>query len=85
MFRNCNPDSMDKNLIKGRIVVCNNVGDGDYTAREKISEVKGLGGIGIVLIDDKSSRVASTYGSFPATLIKSNDSAEVLSYINSSR
>jgi len=76
---------MDKNLIKGKIVVCNNVGDENYSAREKISVVKGLGGIGIVLIDDKSSRVASTYGSFPATLIKSNDSAEVLSYINSSR
>ncbi|KAK7855968.1 co(2)-response secreted protease [Quercus suber] len=84
MFRNCNPDSMDKNLIKGKIVVCNNVGDENYSAREKISVVKSLGGIGIVLIDDQSSRVASTYGSFPATLIKSKDSAEVLSYINSS-
>nr|XP_023925087.1 CO(2)-response secreted protease-like [Quercus suber] len=82
--RNCNPDSMDKNLIKGKIVVCNNVGDENYSAREKISVVKSLGGIGIVLIDDQSSRVASTYGSFPATLIKSKDSAEVLSYINSS-
>lgn len=84
MFRDCNPGSLNKDLIKGKIVLCNNV-DQDYSAGDKIYEVKGLGGIGIVLIDEQSIAVATTYGAFPATVISSKDGAEVLTYINSSR
>lgn len=82
--RDCNPDSLNKDLIKGKIVLCDNVNQ-DYSAGDKIYEVKGLGGIGIVLIDEQSIAVATTYGAFPATVISSKDGAEVLTYINSSR
>ncbi|XWS25936.1 hypothetical protein CRYUN_Cryun27aG0110000 [Craigia yunnanensis] len=82
--RNCNPDSMDQQIIKGKIVVCDNE-DSSYAQSEKKDEVKKLGGIGVVLIDDESRAVASTFGTFPTTVISSKDGAKVLSYINSTK
>ncbi|XVE69691.1 hypothetical protein DITRI_Ditri10aG0011500 [Diplodiscus trichospermus] len=82
--RKCNPDSMDQEIIKGKIVVCDN-DNSLYAQSEKKEEVKNLGGIGVVLIDDESRAVASTFGTFPMTVISSNDSATVLSYINSTK
>ncbi|XP_022769223.1 CO(2)-response secreted protease-like isoform X2 [Durio zibethinus] len=82
--RNCNPDSMDQGIIKGKIVVCDNE-DSLYAPSEKKDEVKKLGGIGVVLIDDESRTVASTFGIFPMTVISSKDAAKVLSYINSTK
>ncbi|XP_007017871.2 PREDICTED: CO(2)-response secreted protease isoform X1 [Theobroma cacao] len=81
--RSCNPDSMDQEIIKGKIVVCDK--DGPYSPSEKKDVVKNLGGIGVVLIDDESRAVASTFGTFPATVISSKDGAKVLSYINSTK
>ncbi|XP_021283802.1 CO(2)-response secreted protease-like [Herrania umbratica] len=81
--RSCNPDSMDQEIIKGKIVVCDQ--DGPYSPTEKKDVVKNLGGIGVVLIDDESRAVASTFGTFPATVISSKDGAKVLSYINSTK
>lgn len=83
MLRSCNPDSMDQEIIKGKIVVCDK--DGPYSPSEKKDVVKNLGGIGVVLIDDESRAVASTFGTFPATVISSKDGAKVLSYINSTK
>lgn len=86
LFRNCDPGSMDKDLIKGKIVICNHDdGADDYSLNRKIDGVKGLGGIGIAFIDDQSRAVAYTYGAFPATVITTKDAEEILSYINSTR
>lgn len=84
LFRNCNPDSMDQEIIKGKIVVCDNE-DSSYAESEKKNEVKTLGGVGVVLIDDESRTVASFSGTFPMTVISSKDGAVVLSYINSTK
>ena len=73
---------MDQEIIKGKIVVCDDE-NSSYAQSEKKDEVKKLGGIGVVLIDDESRAVASTFGTFPTTVISSKDGAKVLSYINS--
>ncbi|XVE94521.1 hypothetical protein REPUB_Repub02eG0015900 [Reevesia pubescens] len=86
--RKCYPDSMVQEIIKGKIVVCNN-DNSLYAETEKKDEVKKLGGIGVVLIEDESRAVASTFGTFfgtfPMTVISSKDGAKVLTYINSTK
>ncbi|KAK8601352.1 hypothetical protein V6N12_051189 [Hibiscus sabdariffa] len=82
--RNCHPDSLDQELIKGNIVVCENL-DGLYSPSQKKDEVKKLGGVGAVLIDDESRQIASSFGTFPASVIRTEDNAKVLSYINSTK
>ncbi|TYG69089.1 hypothetical protein ES288_D05G203200v1 [Gossypium darwinii] len=82
--RNCEPNSMDQEIIKGKIVVCDNE-DSLYPQRNKQDEVKKLGGIGVILIDDELRGVAFNFGTFPMTVISSKDGAKVLSYINSTK
>ncbi|KAJ6708700.1 PROPROTEIN CONVERTASE SUBTILISIN/KEXIN [Salix koriyanagi] len=82
--RNCNPDSMDGEMIKGKIVLCDN-DDNSYTIHDKEDEVQSLGGIGLVLVDDKTSGVASNYNEFPLTVISSKDAPAILSYLNSTK
>ncbi|GAV56707.1 LOW QUALITY PROTEIN: Peptidase_S8 domain-containing protein/PA domain-containing protein/Inhibitor_I9 domain-containing protein, partial [Cephalotus follicularis] len=81
--RNCNPYSMDGDMIKGKIVLCDN-DDPNYSKLEKMQAVKALG-IGLVLIDDESRIVPSNYGAYPMTAISSKDGAEILHYINSTK
>ena len=52
-FRNCNPDSMDGEMIKGKIVLCDN-DDNSYSIHDKEDEVQSLGGIGLVLVDENT-------------------------------
>ncbi|CAK9178396.1 unnamed protein product [Ilex paraguariensis] len=80
--RNCNPGSLDKNKVKGKIVLCENTDD-EFSVQEKLDEVQHLGGIGLVLSDDDARSVASTFGAFPMTVVTLNDADEILSYINS--
>ncbi|KAK3424934.1 hypothetical protein EUGRSUZ_F01673 [Eucalyptus grandis] len=81
--RNCNPSSMDATKIKGKIVVCDN-DDNEYSKESKLEEVKDLGGVGLILVDDEERSVTSTYGTFPMTVVSSKDASEILSYMNSS-
>jgi hypothetical protein len=85
MFRNCDRQSLDKNMIKGKIVIC----DTDvpiYTTDDQIEAVKSLGGIGVIFDrDDDNGIMADTYGAFPATAINLKDAKHIFSYINSTR
>lgn len=82
----CEPDTLDQNKIKGKIVLCEHSEDEDgYSKRSKMEGVKSLGGVGLILINDQERAVASTYGDFPATMISSDAADEILSYINSTR
>ncbi|XP_030446914.1 CO(2)-response secreted protease-like isoform X1 [Syzygium oleosum] len=80
--RNCNPSSMDAAKIEGKIVVCDN-DDNEYSEKSKLEEVKDLGGVGLILVDDEQRSVASIYGAFPMTVVSSEDASEILSYMNS--
>lgn len=73
---------MKKEMINGRIVVCEN---DEYSAYEKKSEVKKLGGIGLVFIDDKLRIFTTSYGTFPITAVSAKDAIQILQYINSTR
>eukprot|EP00268_Persea_americana_P068823 TRINITY_DN9669_c0_g1_i4.p1 TRINITY_DN9669_c0_g1~~TRINITY_DN9669_c0_g1_i4.p1 ORF type:complete len:774 (+),score=163.55 TRINITY_DN9669_c0_g1_i4:42-2363(+) len=82
---NCDMDALDGKKIKGKIVVCQHPRDSTYSKRLKMKEVKGKGGIGLILIDDLGKAVASPFGGFPVTTISSDEGGEILSYINSTR
>ncbi|KAG9148514.1 hypothetical protein Leryth_025575 [Lithospermum erythrorhizon] len=79
--RNCNPGILDKNMVKGKILVCQN-DDGIYSPRDKKASVMDMGGVGLILIDDNARSVASNYGSFPMAAVSSKDGLEILSYMN---
>ncbi|KAK6939316.1 Peptidase S8 propeptide/proteinase inhibitor I9 [Dillenia turbinata] len=82
--RNCNEGTLDKALIKGKIVLCDN-DDASYSPKEKLEEVKENGGIGVILVDSMIKLVASNFGDFPMTVISSEDAMAIHSYINSTR
>ncbi|WCJ35063.1 Subtilisin-like serine endopeptidase family protein [Euphorbia peplus] len=82
--RNCNIDSMDKDMIKGKIVLCDNDSGNDSPTQKK-QEVQILEGVGMILVDDISTSVASVYKEFPMTIISSKDASQILSYINSTK
>ncbi|GAU24962.1 hypothetical protein TSUD_311970 [Trifolium subterraneum] len=82
--RQCHPNSLDKNKVKGTIVVCDGIDD-LQTTNGKINTVQDLGGLGLVHITDKEGAVANSYGDFPATVIRSKDASTILQYVNSTR
>lgn len=64
--------------MKGKIVVC--VGpSGDS------SEIKKLGGKGLVLITDVYGSIAENFGDFPVTVIYPKYGVSILNYITSTR
>ncbi|KAB5557710.1 hypothetical protein DKX38_008619 [Salix brachista] len=81
--RNCYPDSMDGKKIKGKIVICDN--DEDINSYYKMDEVRNLGAIGAVLVDDKKRGDASEFDEFPMTSISSRDAVEIFAYLNSTK
>ncbi|KAF6164029.1 hypothetical protein GIB67_028733 [Kingdonia uniflora] len=70
--RNCYPGALDGDQVNGKIVVCEH-SDNLYSKSEKMDNVKNLGGIGLILIDDLERGDASTYGRFPMTVVSSYD------------
>ncbi|XP_010536423.1 PREDICTED: CO(2)-response secreted protease [Tarenaya hassleriana] len=82
--RRCEFGTLDGETVKGKIVVCENA-DGTTYATNAMEEVKSKGGIGCVFVDDRTRSVASTYGTFPTTVISSKDAEELFSYLNSTR
>ncbi|PKI75168.1 CO(2)-response secreted protease-like [Punica granatum] len=81
MARNCNPNTMDELMVKGSIVLCYN-DDGGYREKNKMEEVKSLGGIGMISVNDEGRSAASIYKSLPVTVVTSDDAAKILAYIN---
>ncbi|XP_031475852.1 CO(2)-response secreted protease-like [Nymphaea colorata] len=82
--RNCNPYALDGEKVKGKIVLCEH-SDRGYSKTQKLLGVKGIGGVGLVLIDDPEIHVAAVYGNFPMTVISSSDASSIFSYLNSSK
>ncbi|KAF8113711.1 hypothetical protein N665_0046s0059 [Sinapis alba] len=82
--RNCAGDTMNRNIVEGKIVVCDN-DYGNEAIQWKSEEVKRLGGTGVIVIDDKSMDLSFIDPSFLVTIIKPVDGIEIMSYINSTR
>lgn len=79
--RNCYPDSIDADKIKGKLVLCQHK-EGGFSMRAKQMGVKSRGGLGMIFINDATRLVASNWGTFPVTVITSTDATEILDYIN---
>ncbi|ESQ34780.1 hypothetical protein EUTSA_v10006858mg [Eutrema salsugineum] len=82
--RNCAPDTMNKTIVEGKIVVCDN-DVGNQVIQWKSEEVKRLGGTGMIIIDDKSLDLSYIDPSFLVTIVKPVDGLRIMSYINSTR
>ncbi|KAL5995666.1 hypothetical protein ACLOJK_025733 [Asimina triloba] len=81
---NCNPDSLDAAKVEGTIVFCEH-SDNTYSTREKRDEVKKLGAVGLILMDDTAKLVASKYGNYPTTVVSSEGAAQIKAYMNSTK
>ncbi|KAJ0917060.1 putative tripeptidyl-peptidase II [Helianthus annuus] len=82
--RNCKPRSLDKDKVKGSIVVCENE-VGVSSAKQKLARVKKLGAVGMVFVSDDARAVASSYGSFPVATVNQTDGKKIISYAKNER
>ncbi|CAH2036747.1 unnamed protein product [Thlaspi arvense] len=82
--RNCAPDTMNRTIVEGKIVVCDN-DVGQQVIQWKSEEVKRLGGTGMIIVDDKSMDLSYIDPSFLVTIVKPVDGLRIMSYINSTR
>ncbi|KAK9062922.1 hypothetical protein SSX86_020112 [Deinandra increscens subsp. villosa] len=82
--RNCIPRSLDREKVKGNILLCESK-MGLYSAKQKLARVKRLGAIGMVFVSDNARAVASSYGSFPMATVNLNDGKKIISYVKKER
>lgn len=80
----CDLGTLDSKKIQGKILLCNH-STNDTSEIAKMQELKSLGAAGAILIDDIERAVASTFDSFPATMISSQAADEIHSYMNSTK
>lgn len=83
-FRNCIPRALDRDKVKGNIILCENE-QRLYSAKQKLAAVKRLGAIGMVSVSDNARAVASSYGSFPMATVNRNDGKKIISYAKNTR
>ncbi|XP_076927053.1 CO(2)-response secreted protease-like [Bidens hawaiensis] len=82
--RNCIPRALDREKVKGNIILCENE-QKLYTAKQKLSGVKRLGAIGMVFISDNARSVASSTGLFPVAAVSRKDGKKIISYAKKER
>ncbi|XP_071696604.1 CO(2)-response secreted protease-like [Rutidosis leptorrhynchoides] len=82
--KNCVPRSLDPNKVRGNIVLCENQ-EGLYTLKQKLSTIKQLGAIGMIIISDDARAVASASGSFPLATVNRKDGTDIISYVTTTR
>ncbi|XP_056844515.1 subtilisin-like protease SBT5.1 isoform X1 [Raphanus sativus] len=82
--RNCAGNTMNITIVEGKIVVCDN-DYGNQAIQWKSEEVKRLGGIGVVVVDDKTMDLSYIDPSFLVTIVKPVDGLKIISYIKSTR
>ncbi|KAH0466020.1 hypothetical protein IEQ34_006123 [Dendrobium chrysotoxum] len=80
----CNLDSLDGKKIKGKIVLCKH-STADYSTIAKADDLKTMGAVGAIFVNDLEKLVATTYMDFPATEVTSEGSDQILKYINSTK
>lgn len=82
--RNCIPRALDREKVKGNIILCEN-DEGMYTQKQKLSSIKQLGALGMVFVSDEGRAVASSYGSFSMATVNRNDGSKIISYVTKER
>ncbi|KAB1217804.1 Cucumisin [Morella rubra] len=74
--RYCFPDSLDKNLVKGKILLCDSLGGGD--------EAFFVGAVGVVMQARGRHDIAYPFA-LPASYVGSEDGGKIFLYMNSTR
>ncbi|KAK2982266.1 hypothetical protein RJ640_020818, partial [Escallonia rubra] len=84
--RYCEPGSLDRDKVQGKILLCENEGRRSFPY-DKFQEAKRVGAVGLILIDDVARNEPDIYyRTYPLTAVTSKDGLEILSYIiNSTR
>jgi tRNA A58 N-methylase Trm61 len=73
----CFPGSMNSNKVQGKIVLCENPGDGTFRYGTDILIAHG---VGTIIFSPSITDYASSY-TLPATLISTEDGLQILDYI----
>ncbi|XP_058780808.1 CO(2)-response secreted protease-like [Vicia villosa] len=81
--RQCHFNSLDKDKVKGKIVLCDGTTD-HLSTGYKFLAVKEVGGLGLVHITDIDIAEANIYELLPATtVVTPKDASSILEYLNS--
>ncbi|XP_021771058.1 CO(2)-response secreted protease-like [Chenopodium quinoa] len=83
--RNCYPDAIDAEKIRGKIVLCQQADNSDYDMYWKQKKVNESGAVGLIIVSDLMRLFAIKTGDFPMTVITSKDSNQILAYINATK
>ncbi|CAI0414635.1 unnamed protein product [Linum tenue] len=79
----CQQDSLKREKTEGKIVICEVKGkDPTINLLTQANEVQGKGGLGMILVDDVTRRVAEYSGDFPVTVVSSREAVKLKSYLN---
>ncbi|PIN04102.1 Tripeptidyl-peptidase II [Handroanthus impetiginosus] len=78
LARFCDPDSLDPDKVKGKILLCER---GSMEMFEQLRDQSGA--IGMITISDFERQAVSTYKDYPISAVTEEDGAQILSYIKS--
>ena len=82
--RYCDFDTLDRSKAQGKVVLC--IGNNTVISRSSMKTVvQQAGGIGMIIVDDSQTSVATSYGTFPATTVSKTSATEIFSYIKMAR
>ncbi|XP_058780809.1 CO(2)-response secreted protease-like [Vicia villosa] len=81
--RQCHFNSLDRDKVNGKIVLCRGTTTDHLVTGDKIDAVKEVGGLGLIHITDNEGAVADNYKDFPATVVRPINASALLQYVNS--
>ncbi|XP_019153349.1 PREDICTED: CO(2)-response secreted protease-like [Ipomoea nil] len=83
--RDCLPQSLDHEKVKGKIILCETGNPTSYID-DKINEVKDAGGVAVILVSSPEDMImAVKFGGFPGSIILEKEANQVFSYISSTK
>lgn len=80
----CLDSSLNSTKARGKVLVCRQADGSTESKLEKAQVVKGVGGIGMILIDDADKNVAIPFP-IPSAIVGKVTGDKILSYINHTR
>ncbi|XP_027347404.1 subtilisin-like protease SBT3.5 [Abrus precatorius] len=80
----CLESSLNKTKTKGKVMVCRHVESSTESKVQKSKEVKGAGGVGMILIDDTDKDIAIPFV-IPSAIVGKKTGERILSYLKTTR
>ncbi|XP_051139552.1 CO(2)-response secreted protease-like [Andrographis paniculata] len=88
LLRRCVPGYLDKDKVKGKIVLCENNPQEEgslYNLLMKRISLMSQGALGVIIVDNILRQIPQNCLSDPISIVTEEDKVTILSYINSSR